>query len=123
MNKSAIFHRFLFPYSGSLQVPFGSEVNMKNSCYLKTVEEEIFHNQFMIIAEMSSYFFFFSIWVFFHGHSRFTRQQGKGEGISFLTPFYLFHPLHRHIDISQAITAESSPLTRTWNLWFPGASR
>ena len=36
--------------------------------------------------------FFFSIWVFFHEHSRFTRQQGKGEG-TYLTPLYHFHPL------------------------------
>ena len=38
---------------------------------------------------------FFSIWVFFHEHSRITGLQGKGKGIS-LTPHYLFHPLHRH---------------------------
>ena len=59
--------------------------------------------------------FFFS--VFFHEHSRFTTEQGKGESIS-LTPLYHFHPPHRHIDISQGITAESSPLhiasNRTW---------
>ena len=73
-------------------------------------------------------FFFFSIWVFFHERSRFTGQQGKGEGI-YLTPLYHFHPLHRHLDISRAITTESSPLhiagsrTRTGNLWFPSASR
>ena len=48
--------------------------------------------------------FFFSILVFFHEHSRFTGQQGKGEGL------YHFHPLHRHLDISRAITAESSHL-------------
>ena len=71
---------------------------------------------------------FFSIWVFFHKHSRFTGQQGKGEGI-YLTPLYHFHPLHRHLDISRVITAESSPLhitgsrTRTGNLCFPRASR
>ena len=52
---------------------------------------------------------FFSIWVFFHEHSRFTGQQGKGKGI-YLTPLYHFHPLHRHLDISRAITAESSLL-------------
>ena len=52
---------------------------------------------------------FFSIWVFFHEHSRFTGNQGKEEGIS-LTPFYHFHPLHRHLDISRVITAENSPL-------------
>ena len=73
-------------------------------------------------------FFFFSIRVFFHEHSRITGLQGKGEGISF-TPLYHFHPLHRHLDISRAITAESSPLhkassrTRTGNLWSPSASR
>ena len=41
---------------------------------------------------------------------------------------YHFHPLHRHLDISRAITAESSPLhiassqIRTGNLWFLSAS-
>ena len=74
------------------------------------------------------FFSFFSMWVFFHKHSRFTGQQGKGEGI-YLTPLYHFHPLHRHLDISRAITAESSLLhiagsrTRTGNLWLPSPSR
>ena len=70
--------------------------------------------------------FFFSIWVIFHEHSRITGLQGKREGIS-LTSHHHFHPLrhYRHLDISQAITAEKSPLhigssrTRTGNLWFP----
>ena len=72
--------------------------------------------------------FFFSIWVLFHEHSRITGLQGKGKGIP-LTPHYPFHPLHRHLDISRAITAESSPLriassrALTGNLWFPRASR
>ena len=73
-------------------------------------------------------FFFFSIWVLFHEHLRITRLQGKVEGIP-LTPHYRFHALHRHLDISQAITAQSSPLriassrTRTGNFCFPSASR
>ena len=73
-------------------------------------------------------FFFFSIWVFFHDHSRIRGLQGKGEGI-FLSPHYHFHSLHRHLDISQAIAAGGSPLhiassrTRAWNLWFPSANR
>ena len=61
----------------------------------------------MIIVMML--FFLFSIWVFFHEHSRFTGQQGKGGAIT-LTPLYHFHPLHRQLDISRAITAGSSPL-------------
>ena len=75
----------------------------------------------------SSKLIFFTIWVLFHEHSRITGLQGKGEGIP-LTPHYHFHPLHRHLDISRAITAESSPLhitsSRTWtgNIWFPSAS-
>ena len=68
-------------------------------------------------------YLFFSIWVFFHNHSRITGRQEKGEGIS-LTSHYHFHPLHRHLDISRAITAESSLLhicsirIQTGNLWF-----
>ena len=38
----------------------------------------------------------------------FTGQQGKGEAIS-LTPLYQFYPLHRRLEVNQAITAESSP--------------
>ena len=59
----------------------------------------------------------FFIWVFFHKHSRFAGQQGKDEAIS-LTPLYHFHLLHRHLDITGVITAESSSLhvagSRTW---------
>ena len=52
----------------------------------------------------------FFIWVFFHAHSRFTGQQGKGEGI-YLTPLYHFHPLHRHLDINRAIIAKRVPVS------------
>ena len=43
---------------------------------------------------------------FFHKHWWFTGEQGKGETTS-LTPRYHFHLLHRHLDISWVITAES----------------
>ena len=52
---------------------------------------------------------------------------GQGLAVS-LTSHYQFHLLQRHLDISQLITPESSPLhiassqTQTENLWFPGAS-
>ena len=55
--------------------------------------------------------FFLSIWFFFYNHSWIAELLGKGEGIS-LTLHYHIHPLHRHLDISWAITAESSPLHR-----------
>ena len=48
------------------------------------------------------------ILVFFHERSRFTGQQTKGAGIS-LTPHYHFHPLHRRLNISRAITGEYLP--------------
>ena len=41
-------------------------------------------------------FYFFSIWVFFYEHLQFTGHH--------------FDPLHRHLHISRAIAAESSPL-------------
>ena len=52
---------------------------------------------------------FFSIWVFFDKHSRITGLQGKEEGI-YLSPHYHFYTLHKHLEISRAITAESSTL-------------
>ena len=42
---------------------------------------------------------------------------GRGR----LTPLYHFNSLHRHLDISRAITAESSPLHIASKLWFPSA--
>ena len=44
------------------------------------------------------------VWRTFANH----RTAGEREGIS-LTPLYHFYLLHRHLDISRAITAESSP--------------
>ena len=57
---------------------------------------------------------FFSVRVFFHGHSRITGLQGKGESIS-LTPHCHFQPLHRHLDISWVITA----FIYLFQLYFP----
>ena len=53
------------------------------------------------------YLFLFSIWISFTniGNS----QDSREEAIC-LTSLYHFYPLHRHLDISQTITAESSPL-------------
>ena len=81
------------------------------------------HNRSTSIGNFYTTWIFFSIWVFFHEHSRFRGQQEKGETI-FLTPLYHFHPFHRHLDIGCAITAESSLLhiassrNRTGNLFF-----
>ena len=107
-----------------------------NLCEAKISLDEIINSQtnnkfpgnYDLIVEFYKYFsnelaffFFFSIWDFFHEHSRITGLQGKEEGVS-LTLHYHFHPLHRHLGISRAITAESSPLhiassqTRTGNL-------
>ena len=81
-------------------------------------------NIYIYMLHIYIYIFYFSIWVFFHEHSRITRLQAIGENIS-LTPQHHFHPLHRHLDISWAITAERSPVhitgsrtrTRTFGFW------
>ena len=54
---------------------------------------------------------FFSIWVFFHEYSRITGLQGKEKSISLIPHYHFFHPLHRHLGISRANIAGSSPLT------------
>ena len=53
-------------------------------------------------------FFFLSGFSFTNIHES-QDCRGRGEGIS-LTRHCHFHPLHRHLDISRATTAESSPL-------------
>ena len=69
------------------------------------------------------FFFFFQSSFFFHEYSRFTGQQVKGKAIS-CYPFFHFHTLYRHLDISRVIATESSPLrragsrTRARNLWY-----
>ena len=75
-------------------------------------------------------FFFLSGFSFTHIHNSQDSSEVCvwGGGIN-LTPLYHFQPLHRHLDIRRAMTAESSPLhiassqTRTGNLWFPSTSR
>ena len=96
-----------------------SKVSFWNSLNIQTNNEETVRVYIYI---------FFPIWVLFNEHSRFTGQQGKGEAIS-LIPLDHFYPLHRHLDISKTITADTSSLyivssrIRTGNLWFPSASR
>ena len=55
--------------------------------------------------------FFFSMWIFIHEHSQIQDCREKGRA---------FLPLHGYLEISQVITAETSPLhsgwTRTGNL-------
>ena len=99
-----------------------------HSCCLMISRFRIFFF-FYFILFFSFIIFLFSVRVFFNDDSRIKGLQGKGRGGISLTPHYHFHPLQRHLDISRAITAESSPLhiassrTRTGNLWFPSASR
>ena len=63
------------------------------------------------------FIYFFSIWVFFCEYSWITGLQWKMEGVS-LTPHYHLHLLHRNLDISWAITAESSPLYIPTQKWY-----
>ena len=62
--------------------------------------------------------------IFYLEGSRITGEKEKGEFIS-LIPFYHFHQLHEHLDISWVINAESSPLhiaTDRTRTSFPSAS-
>ena len=52
----------------------------------------------------------------------------RGRRKLYLTPLYHFNPFHEHLDISRAITLESTPQhvasNQIWarNFWFPSAS-
>ena len=70
------------------------------------------HSDWLILCRFSQMHFIHLFFFHLGFLSRtFTNHKtaGKGEGIS-LIPHYHFHPLHRHLDISRAMTAESSPL-------------
>ena len=96
-----------------------SPFHLPTSCTPKGVSEVL-----MKVALILHWFsrkcsgFLFSIQVFFHEqHLQISGLPGKREGIS-LTPHYNFQPLHRHLDVSWAITGESSPLHIEMN-WEP----
>ena len=56
---------------------------------------------------------FFPTCFFFFFTNIHHSQNSKGNGdVIFLTPLYHFHPLHRHLDISLAITGGNSLLHR-----------
>ena len=58
--------------------------------------------------KVSIVFFFLSGFFFKNVHE--PQDSKSRETAFFLTPHYHFHPLHRHLDMSQEVTAESSPL-------------
>ena len=80
--------------------------------------------QLVSVVLLTFLFFFFVCFFFLFSFTNIHESQGlqgKREGVS-LTSHYHFYPLHRHLDISRVITAESSPLhiassrARTGNL-------
>ena len=95
-------------------------------CYLRKNRDKAGDNERMINYEWPIYIIFYL--GFLSRTFTIYRIAEEGEAVS-LTHLYQFQPLHRHLDISRAITAESSHLhiasnrTRTGNLWFPSASR
>ena len=101
-----------FPYVRELAVKFLSfydcTFTVSITLSLKSRAETIhLLNYLKTYSRTYLYFFFYVSFLSrtFTNH----RTAGEGKGIS-LTPHYHFHPLHRHLDISWAITAESSLL-------------
>ena len=66
----------------------------------------------------------FLIYLGFLSQTIMIHTTAEKEEAIYLTPFYHFHPLHRHLNITRATTAESLPLciastgTQSGNLWF-----
>ena len=95
-------------WQGSQPISYMASFSQKEGMNLVNVKFNLTYQNNHGEIQVRPFLIFFPIWVFFHNHSWITGLHGKGEGIS-STPHYHFHPLHRHLDISRAITAESSP--------------
>ena len=126
--KNIFFHRTV-PVAVSA-IPVAASVFFFLKKYYWRALSQPCYDVLIISSSRQIFWCFFSVWVFFHEDSRITGEregQRKGKGI-FLTPHYHFRPLHGHLDISRAITAESSPVhiassrALTGNLCFPSAS-
>ena len=118
---------------------------------LKLIIREVCYSHISLLFPLFTYYYSESLFLdvakqnslFFLSGFSFTNicdsqdSSGKWEAIS-LYPFCHFHSLHqgylqlpwlhRHVDISRVIAAETSPLseagsrTRTGNFWFPNVS-
>ena len=91
--------------------------NEKLSFFFSHLKASITH-----VSVSSIILFFFFCLGFLSRTFTIHRTVGKGWGY-FFNPPYHFHPLYRRLNISRAITAESSPLhiasswTQTGNCW------
>ena len=103
-------HNHVFPYL--CEVPAESLFQQYSRLFYKNLyfgwwfqEEGLYCRVFFWIFQ---FFFFLGGFSFTNIHDS---QDSKGKGrLFFLTLLYHFHPLHRHSDISRAITADSSLL-------------
>ena len=110
--------------------------NVTYSPHKEVVKDQSVTKKFRMVFDASARLimigkFWVYIFFFYLGFlSRtFTNHRTAGEGGGhFFNSSLPLPPVHRHLDISRVITAESSPLhiassrTRTGNLWFPSAS-
>ena len=127
-----VAYLFRFPYnlSGVRLILNNFKTSfMKTSNYevvIKPLSNVIRYYGYQIVSIILNFICFFYLDFL---SRRFTIHRTAGEGGIYLAPLYHFHPLHRHLDISRKITAESSHLhiasgrTRTVVLWFPSTSR
>ena len=99
----------------------------ENQCSEWMTKTKMTHLCFIFLFDFFFFFFFFFYLGFISGTFTNYLTAREGEGISLIPQCY-FHLLLRQLDISRAITAESTPLhiassrTQTVNLGFPRAS-
>ena len=97
-----------------------SPFHLPTSCTSEGVSEVLMKVALVLQSQVFRISFFyldFLSQITFANH----RTAGEGEG-HFFNPCYHFHPLHRHLEIGKAITAERSPLHIEVN-WEPLVSQ
>ena len=104
MRERKFSYSFLIPLNQTHEIS-APKID-KFTCFYRSLhlDVELFLKSTFLTSHIT--YTFFSIWVFFHEHSRFTGRQRKGEG-NYLTPLYHLHLLRGHLDIGRMVTAGS----------------
>ena len=113
INSTEEFKTLILPnlqiFRPALQISFSSKINVRTRYHFTSMY--LYWYPWFFPGGLSFHWSFFLFGFFFTNiHRMIHRAPGERRGY-LLTPIYQFHPLHKHLDISQAVIADIHPCT------------